>query len=113
MRHRQPRQHVTGAIIQVPLQFLDQTGDTAVEIADAAAETAQRAVTERLDLADRNVLSAHREGRRVLINVDGRDDALHLRGHGDRLAVGAGRADRHRVSAVGQVWPLLPTPFQL
>ena len=39
-------------------------------------------------------MPAHGELRRRLADIDGADNALHLRRDADRLAVGAGRADR-------------------
>src|SRR5271169_6972016 len=58
------------------------------------------AAVDRLDRADRVVLSADRDLRRVLADIDRADGALHLRGNGDRLAVGAGGVDRQGVVAV-------------
>src|SRR5580692_9031822 len=58
------------------------------------------AAVDRLDRADRVDLSADRDLKRVLADIDRADGALHLRGNGDRLAVGPDRIDRQSVVAI-------------
>src|SRR5579883_1072775 len=92
--------------VRIPrLQRLEQIADAGVERADRAveaAEAAEGAVADRLDLADRNALAAHGHGRRILVDVDPADHALHLCRDSDRLSVGARSVDRQGVAAV---WP--------
>src|ERR1700722_13719595 len=96
--------HLHGALHGSSMQQLRQAtgvgGVDAIAVADAvadavgvvanAAANAVAAAVDRLDRAERVALSADRDLRRVLADIDRADGALHLGGNGDRLAVGAG-----------------------
>src|SRR3974390_1167910 len=70
-------------------------------------EPAPSLTADRLNLADRNALSADRQSRRILAGVDAADDALDLGGDGDRLPAGVRGVDGDVVGAVGPRHPVV------